>query len=154
MEDYPSVHRHKFVLGRSATRIPGLLIRVGRITRPLSRCKLTSPYLSYASFSRPLSANDLGHADLPSTASFSTARFGRTRLSYPPEATQCTLASHRLPIGLNEFRPRLSIRYFSYASFPSERVCPSMGPFRTDKSYPPEATECTLTFRRLRVGLT
>ncbi|KAH3788310.1 hypothetical protein DPMN_166446 [Dreissena polymorpha] len=73
---------------------PGLLIRIGRITRhfawPLSDEQELSP------------GSDLEHADQPSTAyraeldrtyyaTFCLAPFGRTR---------CTLTSRRLPIGL------------------------------------------------------
>ncbi|KAH3799574.1 hypothetical protein DPMN_153185 [Dreissena polymorpha] len=126
---------------------PGLLIRVGRITRPLSRCKLTSrrlpigmnyfrPGFLIRPIYRPLSSNDLGHADLP-------ARFGRTRpisrmrhfpdpfrtnKSYPPEAT------------------------FVHADYPSTSRSES-GPLPDDKELSSQATLCTLTSRRLAVEL-
>ncbi|KAH3773337.1 hypothetical protein DPMN_174696 [Dreissena polymorpha] len=55
------------------------------------------------------------------------APFGRTR---------CTLTSRRLPIGLN---------------YVLRDILP--GPFRTNKSYPPDETLCTLTSPRLPIWL-
>ncbi|KAH3694123.1 hypothetical protein DPMN_081562, partial [Dreissena polymorpha] len=63
----------------------------------------------------------------PYYATFCLASFGRTR---------CTLTSRRLPIGLNYVLRDILL-----------------GPFRTNKSYPPEATSCTLTSRRLPLWL-
>ncbi|KAH3808920.1 hypothetical protein DPMN_137280 [Dreissena polymorpha] len=128
-------------------------------------CTLTSlsagTYFSYASFPRPLSdeqelspGRDLVHADQPSTASYyapclpgpfrtNKAPFGRTR---------CTLTSRRLPfrLGLLIKNRRIS-RHFAWPL--SDEQAPGSDHVHADQPGPFGRTRCTLTSRRLPIGL-
>ncbi|KAH3792429.1 hypothetical protein DPMN_145925 [Dreissena polymorpha] len=75
---------------------------------------------------------DAGHGHISSPCHFVTGDHVHADQPAPFGRTRCTLTS------------------LSAGTFDKDRC---QGPFRTNKSYPPEATKCTLTRRRLPIGL-
>ena len=89
----------------------------------------------------------------------------RTYKSYPPVATYCKNISRRLRVGLTQFRFGFLIRVVVRGTYiqPIQRimryiddewVCTFKCPFRTNKSFPPIATQCRQISGQLPVGLT
>ncbi|KAH3754625.1 hypothetical protein DPMN_189305 [Dreissena polymorpha] len=104
-------------------------------------------------------------------ATFCLAPFGRTRCTLTSrrlpiglnyvlrDILPCTLTSRRLPIGLNKFRPGLLIRigritgHFAWPLSDEQELSPGSDLVHADQPVPFGRTRCTLTSRRLPIGL-
>ncbi|KAH3791669.1 hypothetical protein DPMN_145158 [Dreissena polymorpha] len=127
-----------------------------------TRCTLTSPYnatFCLALFGRTRCT--LTSRRLPIGLNYvlrdivlvsGHAPFGRTRVIPRKRPSACDQPSTAYLSELVSAGTLIRIGRIT-RHFACEWACPFMGTFRTNKSYPPEATQCKLTSRRLPIGL-